>query len=66
MISGIGPALAKMLQSKGIANFVTLAAMDEKQLRAVLDEEGTRYRRFDPSSWPAQAKALQDTGKLDI
>lgn len=66
LISGIGPALAKMLQSKGIANFVTLAAMDEKQLRAVLDEEGTRYRRFDPSSWPAQAKALQDAGKLDI
>ncbi len=66
-ISGIGPTLAKVLQSKGISGFADLSSMDEKQLRALLDEEGGRYRRFDPSSWPLQAKELlQARGKLDI
>ncbi|MCB1859603.1 MAG: class I poly(R)-hydroxyalkanoic acid synthase [Gammaproteobacteria bacterium] len=66
-INGIGPALAKFLQSKGIISYAMLGAMEAEQIRALLDKEDSRYRRFNPSTWPAQARALKDAaGKLDI
>jgi len=32
--------------------------MKPSDLRALLDEEGPKYRKYDPSDWPKQAKAL--------
>lgn len=57
-ISGIGPALARLLKGKGVDSYTALASMKPSDLRALLDEEGPKYRKYDPSDWPKQAKAL--------
>ncbi len=57
-ISGIGPALSRLLQGKGIDSYDRLAAMDPAEIRDVLDSEGPKYRKYDPSGWPEQAKSL--------
>lgn len=57
-IAGIGPALSRLLQDKGIDSYTTLAAMDPSEIRKILDGEGSKYRKYDPSDWPEQAKLL--------
>lgn len=57
-ISGIGPALSRLLRDKGITSYAVLADMSPAELRAMLDKEGARYRKYDPSSWPEQAGRL--------
>ncbi len=60
-IVGIGPALSRFLQDKGINSYAALAAMDPAEIRAVLESEGSKYRKYDPSGWPDQAKSLLGT-----
>ena len=57
-ISGIGPALARLLKGKGIRSYATLASMKPADIRTLLDLEGPKYRKYDPKNWPRQAKAL--------
>ncbi|MCP3870174.1 MAG: class I poly(R)-hydroxyalkanoic acid synthase [Gammaproteobacteria bacterium] len=58
VISGIGPALARLLQSKGISSYADLAGKDPGEIRELLDNEGAKYKKYNPSSWPEQAKSL--------
>ena len=56
IIEGIGPALAKVLNNAGINTFMQLANRDEKTLREILRNEGSRFKVHDPSTWPEQAR----------
>jgi predicted flap endonuclease-1-like 5' DNA nuclease len=60
-IDGIGPKTATLLVDAGITTVSQLAATPVEQLRAVLDQAGSRYRIVDPSAWPAKAQALLPT-----
>lgn len=60
-IDGIGPKTATLLVDAGITTVSQLAATPVEQLRAILDQAGSRYRIVDPSAWPAKAQALLPT-----
>jgi predicted flap endonuclease-1-like 5' DNA nuclease len=53
-IEGIGPKMNQSLQAGGVDTFAKLAALSLDEIRAILDEQGTR---FAPSaeSWAEQA-----------
>jgi predicted flap endonuclease-1-like 5' DNA nuclease len=57
-IDGIGPKVASVLREAGITTFDQLAATDAGQLRALLVSANPRYRMFDPTPWPAEARRL--------
>ncbi|MDO6461973.1 class I poly(R)-hydroxyalkanoic acid synthase [Granulosicoccaceae sp. 1_MG-2023] len=59
-INGIGPAVRKLLAGEGITSFAQLAAMTPEQIRELLVSKDPRNKRFNPSSWPAQAGELKD------
>ncbi|MEM9820953.1 MAG: helix-hairpin-helix domain-containing protein [Bacteroidota bacterium] len=56
MIEGIGPKIAEHLQKSGIQSFDQLAKSSIKELRAILDAAGPRYKKYNPSTWRQQAK----------
>lgn len=63
-IEGIGPKLSEVLAGAGIDSFATLASTDTDKLKGILEEAGSRYKMFDPTTWPEQA-ALAAEGKWD-
>jgi len=56
IVEGIGPKIAELFVSKGIASFKDLAAASVDQLRAILDEAGGVIKAKNPTTWPAQAQ----------
>jgi DNA-directed RNA polymerase subunit beta' len=52
-IEGIGPKIAKLLNSVGITTFADLSATTPDQLRELLDENG--LASHNPATWPDQA-----------
>lgn len=54
-IEGIGPKMSEILAGAGIDSFARLAESTSEQLRVILDEAGSRYKMFDPTTWPQQA-----------
>ncbi len=67
-IEGIGPKIEQLLNAGGITTFADLAMADVAQLKAILDEAGSRYRMHDPSTWPKQSAlaASGDWAKLKV
>lgn len=63
-IEGIGPAIEKLLHQADIRTFSKLAAMKAGKLSEILLENGSRYKMYDPASWPEQAK-LAAKGQFD-
>ncbi len=64
-VEGIGPKLKGIFHDAGILTFADLAAKAADELREILLEAGgNRYARFDPTTWPAQAK-LAAEGKWE-
>ncbi len=59
-IRGIGPAIAALLNARGITTWAQLAAKEASELQAILDDAGPRFRVHDPSTWPAQAAELAE------
>ncbi len=57
-ISGIGPAIARLLGAAGITTWAQLAATEVAALQAILDQAGPRFRIHDPSRWPGRAAEL--------
>ncbi|NND76980.1 MAG: 30S ribosomal protein S1 [Flavobacteriales bacterium] len=55
-IEGIGPKISQILGEAGINSFEQLAGSDVEHLREVLLTAGSRYKMFDPTTWPEQAK----------
>ncbi len=65
-IEGIGPKIAEILTKNGIATFEGLGNAKAKDLKAILENVGSRYKMHDPTTWPKQAKlaAKGDWDKL--
>lgn len=65
-IEGIGPKIEKILNDKGITTFAQLSKAKKSALESVLLEAGSRFKMFDPTTWPEQAKlaAKGDMEKL--
>lgn len=63
-IEGIGPKIAGLMVGAGIDSFAKLATADLDQLKAILEEAGSRYKMHDPTTWPQQAD-LAANGKWD-
>ena len=58
VINGIGPVIEGLLNGVGIHSWSDLAAADIDTLTSTLADAGSRFARYDPSTWPAQARAL--------
>ncbi|MDX1479299.1 MAG: 30S ribosomal protein S1 [Saprospiraceae bacterium] len=63
-IEGIGPKISQILAEGGVGSFEALAASDADTLRGILEAAGSRYKMFDPTTWPQQA-ALAAKGDWD-
>ncbi|MEN0049221.1 MAG: helix-hairpin-helix domain-containing protein [Bacteroidota bacterium] len=63
-IEGIGPKLAKVLAEAGVETFKKLAATKAPKVAEILVAYNTRYKMYDTTTWPAQAK-LAAAGKWD-
>ena len=64
-IEGIGPKLKSIFHEAGIKTFADMAAKTADELREIMIAAGgNRYARFNPETWPAQAK-LAAEGKWD-
>ena len=63
-VEGIGPKIAEKLNEAGFMTFKDVANATLEQLKAVLDEAGSRYRMHDPGTWAEQAD-LAANGKWD-
>jgi predicted flap endonuclease-1-like 5' DNA nuclease len=59
-IAGIGPKVAEVLREYGITTFDQLAASDSGELKALLVHANPRYRMFDTTSWPSEARRLSE------
>ncbi len=64
LVEGIGPKIAEILTAAGIDTYAKLAAKQPDEIREILLEQGSRYKMFDPETWPAQAQLAAD-GKMD-
>ena len=58
VINGIGPVIEGLLNGVGIHSWSDLAAADIDMLASTLADAGSRFVRYDPSTWPEQARAL--------
>jgi len=63
-IEGIGPKIAELLTNAEIASYDALSKADPEKIREILIEAGSRYKMFDPTTWPEQA-GLAATDKWD-
>ena len=64
VVEGIGPKIAGLLNEAGILTLEDLSKAPKKNLKAVLDAAGPRYKMHTPDTWAKQAK-LAATGKMD-
>jgi ribosomal small subunit protein bTHX len=63
-IEGIGPKVMEVLGESGIASFADLAKTESAKIAEILVAANSRYKMFDPTTWPEQAKMAAD-GKWD-
>ncbi len=63
-VEGIGPKIAELFVAAEIDTFAKLAKASQKELKAILEDAGSRYASKNPGSWPKQAKMAAD-GKWD-
>ena len=64
MVEGIGPRIADVLRSSGIASFTMLSVTSPDRIRELLAEEGGSFVNHDPTTWPDQAQ-LAANGEWD-
>ncbi|MEN9756666.1 MAG: hypothetical protein RL755_853 [Pseudomonadota bacterium] len=63
-IEGIGKKIAELLVAQHICTFTELANSTTKTLQHILNDAGSRFKSYDPSTWTEQAK-LASEGKWD-
>lgn len=63
-IEGIGPAIERELNNKGILTYADLAASSLENLTTILEEAGPRFSIHNPTTWSRQA-ALAAEGKWE-
>lgn len=59
-VEGIGPKVMEVLNEAGIVSFADLAGQKADKIAEILIEANSRYKMFDPTSWPLQAKMAAD------
>lgn len=59
-IRGIGPKSASILQTAGITTYAQLAAVDEAQLRQIMEDSGANFRLVNPEGWSEQARQMAE------
>ncbi len=64
VVEGIGPKMNEFLRNNGIKTWGDLASKKSKDIKALLDKEGNKYRIINPETWPIQAALARD-GKWD-
>ena len=60
VINGIGPVIEGLLNGVGIRSWADLAAADVEMLTSTLADAGSRFARYNPTSWPEQAQLLSE------
>ncbi len=63
-IEGIGPKIEELLKAADITTFSKLSQSQYDDLKAILNEAGSRYKMHNPTTWPQQAE-LADKGAWD-
>jgi Fe-S oxidoreductase/predicted flap endonuclease-1-like 5' DNA nuclease len=63
-IEGIGPKIEELLHVAGIMTFSQLSKSSYDDLKAILNNAGSRYKMHNPKTWPQQAE-LADKGAWD-
>jgi enamine deaminase RidA (YjgF/YER057c/UK114 family) len=58
VIEGIGPKIAKILTTAGIATYDALAAAQPAAIKKLLERAGPRFSLADPGTWAEQARLL--------
>lgn len=64
IIEGVGPKIAELLINAGLETWQKVADANPDQIRAILEEAGSRYRMHNPDTWPKQAE-LAAQGKWE-
>ena len=59
-VEGIGPKVMEVFNEAGISSFADLAKEKVEKLAEILITANSRYKMFDPTSWPIQAKMAAD------
>ncbi len=54
-IEGIGKKIAELLVAQNICTFADLAHSQTETLQHILNEAGSRFKSYDPSTWAQQA-----------
>ena len=60
IIEGVGPKLESILKEAGITDLKVLSDSTAERLQEILEGAGNRYKMFNPSTWPKQAKMAVD------
>src|SRR5690606_29167412 len=60
VVEGIGPKIEDILHEAGISTFADLAGKTADEVREILLSHGSRYKMFDPETWPEQARLAAD------
>lgn len=60
IIEGIGPKLESILKEAGITDWKVLAGSDPDKIREILEGAGSRFKMFNPTTWPKQAQMAVD------
>ncbi len=56
IIEGVGPKLESILKEAGITDLKMMSESDPEKIREILEAAGSRYKMFNPTTWPKQAK----------
>ncbi|NBA84266.1 hypothetical protein GVN16_00750 [Emticicia sp. CRIBPO] len=60
IVEGIGPKIEEILKAYKITTFASLAKSEPLLLKEILSNSGSRFKMFDPTSWPKQAQLAVD------
>lgn len=66
IIEGVGPKLASIFNEAGITTWEQMAESSVEKLREILEAAGSRYKMFDPTTWPNQAKLAHERKLEDL
>jgi predicted flap endonuclease-1-like 5' DNA nuclease len=55
IIEGIGPKINELFNNAGLKTFAQVAAASVAEMRAILDNGGSRFRIANPGTWAQQA-----------
>lgn len=60
LVDGIGPKIKQQLEKNGYKTWGDVAAAKPEELKKALARAGDRYQAFDPTTWPEQARMMQE------